>query len=192
MRYTNPNIESFYRDDDLGRIYYDIVLKYKPKKIVELGTFYGYSTVAMAMALDELTSGKIVSYDLYEEYPYRHPTFTQTKRNIETSGVAQYIELRKKDFYAWIKDPEAFDLLYVDVSNTGEIIEKMYAAVRPQIQNGSIVIFEGGSPKRDAADWMTTYHMKKITDAAVPYTLIYENPPSAHNPFFALSMITNE
>lgn len=57
MKYTNPDIESSYRDNDLGRTLYDLVLKYKPKKIVEHGILFGYSTVAMAQALDELGGG---------------------------------------------------------------------------------------------------------------------------------------
>jgi len=192
MRYTNPDIGSFYRSDNLGKIYYDIVLQYKPKKIIEFGTFNGYTAVAMALALDELKAGRILSYDLFEDYPYRHPTLENTKRNISKSGVSQYIELGKKDIYEWLKNPEDFDLLYVDASNTGETIEKTYEALKPRVQKGSIVIFEGGSEARDNAEWMVKYHMRKIGDTKVPYKILHQNSPSDHNPLFSLSMITKE
>jgi len=187
MRYTNPNIEcfSFYKSSDLGRTLYDAVLKYKPKKIIEFGPLNGYTTVAMAMALDELKTGKITSYDLFEDYPYKHSAMENTQKNIDASGLSEYIELKKKDFKEWLKDPEEFDLLYIDLSNTGEIIERFYEAVKPQIQKGSIVIFEGGSEERDKVEWMIKYDKKKIGDTKVPYKIINEKFPS-------LSMITKE
>jgi len=188
MRYTNPAINptiEAYRENDLGRTLYDAVLRYKPKKIVEFGPLNGYTTVAMAMALDELKNGKITSYDLFEDYPYKHSTMENTQKNVDASGLSQYIELKKKDFNEWLKNPEDFDLLYIDLSNTGEIIEKFYEAVKEQIQNGSIVIFEGGSEERDNVEWMIKYNKKKIRDSEVPYKIINPKFPS-------LSMITKE
>jgi predicted O-methyltransferase YrrM len=44
MQYKNPtDIKSSYSQNDIGKTFYDLVLKYKPKKIVEVGTLFGYS-----------------------------------------------------------------------------------------------------------------------------------------------------
>ena len=76
--YTNPEIESSYRENNIGETLYNKVLELKPNKIVEFGCLYGYSTVAMALALKELGQGKIYCYDLFEEYEYKHSTIQQT------------------------------------------------------------------------------------------------------------------
>ena len=180
MQYTNPNIECFpfYKSNDLGKTLYDVVLKYKPKKIIEFGPLNGYTTVAMAMALDELKTCKIISYDLFEDYQYKHSTIKNTQKNIDSYGLSRYVKLKKKDFNEWLKNPEDFDLLYIDLSNTGEIIEKFYGAVKNQIDNGSIVVFEGGSEERDNVEWMNKYNKKKVGGTKVPYKVINWKFPS--------------
>src|SRR3989338_7816011 len=88
MQYTDPDIESSYHTGTICKTLYEQVLKLKPQKIVEIGTLHGYTTVIMAMALDELGEGHINAYDLFEEYPYKHPTFEGTTKNIEQIGRA--------------------------------------------------------------------------------------------------------
>lgn len=185
MQYKNPNIESSYKENNLGRTLYDIVLKYKPKKIIEFGVFNGYSVIAMAMALDEFKTGKIIAYDLFEDYQYKHSTLESIQKNIDFYGLSQYVELKKKDFNEWLKSPEDFDLLHIDISNTGEIIKRLFEAVRSKVGNGSIVIFEGGSKERDNVEWMNKYSKKKICDTKVPYKVINQKFPS-------LSMLIKE
>ena len=82
MKYTNPNVKSSYQENNLGKVLYDYILQTKPKKIIEFGTLYGYSAIAMAMAIDELDNdGKIVCYDLWDKYPYTHSVIEETKQN---------------------------------------------------------------------------------------------------------------
>lgn len=182
MRYTNPNIYSSYRQNDIGRTFYDLVLEKKPKKIVEFGVLFGYSTIAMAMALDELGEGHIWANDLWEEYPFRHSTMKETQKNIDAYGVSKYVTLQKTDFDAWLKKPEQFDLLHLDISNKGDTIARAYAALKDRIQNGAIVIFEGGTEERDEVEWMVKYNCKKLRESGVPFKVINPN-------FTALSMI---
>jgi predicted O-methyltransferase YrrM len=161
-----------------------LVLKYKPKKIVEVGVLYGYSTVAMAMALDEIGEGHIYAKDLFEDYEFNHSTIPETQANIDSYGLTKYVTLSKVDFKEWLKDPEDFDLLHVDVSNHGDTIKSLYEAVKDRVNQGAIVLFEGGaSGERDQIPWMVKYGFPKITDTDVPYKVIDERFPS-------LSMIT--
>lgn len=178
MRYQNPDIESSYKENDLGRSLYNLVLERKPKKIIEWGTLYGYSSIAMAMALDELGEGLIIGYDLFEDYEFKHSRIEDTQENLEQYGVAKYVTLKKGNFDEWLKNPEPFDLLHVDISNKGDIIARLYVAVKDQIDNGSIVVFEGGSQERDDVEWMVKYGCQKIADSGVPYQLLDPRFPS--------------
>ena len=180
MQYRNPiDVKSSYGQNDIGRTFYDLILKSKPKKVVEFGVLYGYSTIAMAMALDELGEGHIYANDLFEDYPFNHSTMSETQANIDRYGLSRYVTLTKKDFNIWLKRAENFDLLHVDVSNHAETIEHLYAAVKDQIDRGAIVIFEGGAAgERDEIPWMVKYGFPKITDTSVPYEVINEDFPS--------------
>ncbi|KKU82063.1 MAG: O-methyltransferase, family 3 [Parcubacteria group bacterium GW2011_GWA1_47_8] len=179
MKYKNPiEIETSYSENDIGRTLYDLVLKHKPKKIIEFGVLYGYSTVVMAMALDEIGEGHIYANDLFEDYEFKHSTMSETQANVDRYGLSKYVTLQKKNFEEWLKASEDFDLLHVDVSNKGDTIERLYEAVKDQVQKGSIVLFEGGSEERDNVAWMIKYNCKKIRDAKVPFEVIDEKFPS--------------
>lgn len=222
MKYQNPNIESSYKENNLGKDLYDAVLKHKPKKIIEFGSFYGYSTVAMAMALDEIGEGTIQVYDLFESYIYTHSahkhttkesiergglryyleaikmdfhmwlhparnliTRRQLMKTIESYGLSKYVKLDKKNFKDWVKFPEPFDMMHFDISNNGETIKMLYDAVKPYIDQGSVVYFEGGSIDRDNLSWVLKHNLKKISESGVPYEVVNENFPS-------LSVIINK
>jgi predicted O-methyltransferase YrrM len=179
MKYINPDIESSFQKNDLGRTLYDLVLEKKPKKIVEWGVLYGYSTVAMAMALDELGEGHITGYDLFEDYAFKHSTLEQTQANIDRYGVSKYVTLAKGDFKEWIKNPEPFDLLHVDISNHGDTVTQLYEGIKDRVKAGAIVIFEGGATgEREEILWMKKYSFPKISDSGVPYKVIDERFPS--------------
>lgn len=185
MKYQNPiDAKSSYSANDIGQTFYDLILKYKPKKVVEIGVLYGYSSIAMAMALDEIGEGHISAYDLFEDYKYHHSTMPQTQANIDNHGVSSYITLTRKDYKEWLDSPEDFDLLHVDISNHGDTIKHLYDALKNRINNGAIVLFEGGATgERDEIPWMKKYGFPKICDSGVPYTVIDKRFPS-------LSMIT--
>lgn len=215
MEYQNPNVESSYRENNLGQDLYNAVLKNKPKKIIEFGSFYGYSTIAMAMALDEIGGGTIQVYDLFESYIYTHsahkhttqesvkrgglryyleairmdfPMWLHPKRNmitrkelmenIEKYGLSKYVKLDKKNFIDWAKNPEPFDMMHFDISNNGDTIKLLYKTVKPFIDRGSVVYFEGGSSDRDNLVWMGKHGLPKIRESGVPYDLVNEKFPS--------------
>lgn len=61
MNYENIQLTSIRQNTyEEGKILYDIVLKYKPKNILELGTFGGYNTLWLAAALDEINKDGVV------------------------------------------------------------------------------------------------------------------------------------
>ena len=43
--YKEPKVYSSYSENNIGQTLYDIVMKLKPKKIIEIGVLEGYSTI---------------------------------------------------------------------------------------------------------------------------------------------------
>jgi len=131
-------------------ILYDFVVTLEPKKIIEFGPGRGYTTIVMAKALDENNiDGHINSYDIWDDKYWGGHNIAQAE--FDAWSVANYITLKRCDFYEWIEDGcEDFDFLYFDINNTAEKIEILYESVKNQIAEGSVVFFEGGSKERDS------------------------------------------
>ena len=185
--YINPKIESSYYSNDIGKTIYEWVLKVKPTKVIEFGCLYGYSTVAIGLALKHLGKGKLKCYDLFENYQYKHSTIQQTMENVKKYGVEDYVEFIEMDYYEWLSNPEDFDLMHLDISNAGDTILNTYNALKDKINNGSVILFEGGSEERDNVEWMVKYKTTTINlvKQQTNYKVINSNFPS-------LSVIKNE
>lgn len=186
MTYTNPDIESSYRENNLGKTIYETILELKPNTVIEFGCLYGYSTVAIATALKDLGRGKLICYDLWDEYQYKHTTLSHTQQNIEKYGLTKYVEFIKKDYNEWLDSPERFDLLHLDISNTGDTILKTYESLKHFVNSGSVILFEGGTEERDNVEWMIKYGARPINSVkdVVNYKIL--------NPAFpSLSIIKN-
>lgn len=64
---------------------YELVKKYKPKKIIEVGTRYGCSTQFMALACKENGFGIVHTYDIEDHYIKLHDEIEKfIKRNIKS------------------------------------------------------------------------------------------------------------
>lgn len=179
--YTKINIESSYKKNNLGRTLYDLVLEKKPNVIIEFGCLYGYSTVAMAMALRDLGQGKIISYDIWDKYAYKHTTISTAVANVDQYGLSEFVEFRDHDFWKWLKeDKEHFDMIHLDISNDGDTIQQAYDTLRPQLDRGALLVFEGGSVERDEEEWMIKYNKTSfnIVKQNIQYTVLNESWPS--------------
>jgi len=129
-------------------ILYDMVAELKPKKIIEFGPGSGYTTICMAKALQEnKIDGHINSYDIWDDRYWGKQAVTQAE--YKAWGVGDCITLENLDFFDWIKNPVDFDFMYFDINNTGEKLTTLYEVVESQIDNGSVIFFEGGSKERD-------------------------------------------
>lgn len=173
MRYENPAIESSYRQNDLGQTLYDLVLDLKPKKIIEFGTLNGYSAIAMAMALDKLGRGTIDCYDLWNKYPHKNSTMQNAMENVSSYGLLKYVNFHYGDFWEW--KVEDADLIHIDLSNDGDIIER---AVKKLKGFKGRIVFEGGTKERDEVEWMKKYNKKPILQADVTYEVLNPDFPS--------------
>jgi len=166
MIYSPPDIRSSFKENDLGRTLYELVMTLRPHKIVEFGVLHGYSTVCMAMALHELGRGYIEAYDLWEKYPFNHSTKEKVKETIESHRLSRQVVLLDGDaFNANIRNA---DLIFCDLSNDGLIIELMYGIYHEKAP----ILFEGGTEERDNIEWMKKWNKKPIRNIDIPFTVL--------------------
>jgi predicted O-methyltransferase YrrM len=98
-------------DDDVARMLQVIITMKRPKKILEIGTSIGFSTVSMAKAVQPY-GGKIVTLELDPKVA------GQAVKNFEREGVKGQIELRIGDARVLISGMnEEFDLIFQDVGD---------------------------------------------------------------------------
>lgn len=180
--YVNPDIESSYRENNIGQTFYDLVMKEKPKVIFEFGSLNGYSAVCMAMALRDLRDtcdhhGHIFSVDLWEEYPFKHSDQRTAVKNADKYAVADYISFIRGDFFKWTKEKfknQKIDLLHVDISNDGDVVRRL-DSIKDVVKT---IIFEGGTAQRDNVEWMINYNKPLINFCDVNYSVLNEKFPS--------------
>jgi caffeoyl-CoA O-methyltransferase len=117
------------------------------RRIVEVGTFTGWSSIAMAQALPP--GGSIVTCDVNEE------TSAIARRYAEEAGVADRIEYRlgpAVDTLATLEGP--FDLAFIDADKPGYI--DYYEAILPKLAPSGVIaadntLFGLGSEGENAA-----------------------------------------
>ena len=119
----------------------------------------------MAQALKDLgdRSAKVYAHDLFDEYEYRSCSMTKVWDNLNKYGVQDYVQLKLMSFDRWLNRMEDFDLMHIDISNNGDVIEKVYNRLS---QNKSVktgpIFFEGGTQERDKVEWMIEYNKREM------------------------------
>lgn len=172
--YLEPEIESSYRLNDLGKTIYNEVIKLKPQKVIDFGVLDGYSTICIAQALRDNGGGKVYAYDLFDKYEYNHSNLERLVKNIKKYDLEDYIVIEERNFFDWIKTPEDFDMLHLDISNTGDILDMVWN----NLWGRGTIIFEGGSEQRDRVGWMFKYNRKPINKSIAKFEVINNAFPS--------------
>ena len=114
-----------------GRFLEALVWTARPQLVLELGTYSGYSALAMAAALPP--GGRIVTCELSAE----HADFAQ--RHIDASPYADRIELRRGpalDTVAGLDGP--FDLVFIDADKPNYV--NYYEAVLPKLAERGLIV----------------------------------------------------
>jgi len=169
---------------------YSIIYNLEPNKIIEYGTQTGATAVTMALALKELYEesghkGHVYTYDLFD----KNNKDSIYVRDIENKFLPDMAKLRVIDHqvtnfitisygdFANNNISEDCDLLYFDIGNHGDNILSMYNQLKTHIDNGLIVLFEGGSQVRDEVEWMINLNKKPINSIknTIQYKLLTEN-----------------
>ena len=91
-----------------GKILYEIIVKNKYKKAVEIGTSTGHSGIWIAWALSK-TGGKLITIEI-DEGRYR-----EALANFKEAGLSDYIDARLADAHQLVKElPGPFDFAFID------------------------------------------------------------------------------
>jgi caffeoyl-CoA O-methyltransferase len=126
-----------------GRLLEMLVFAARPRLVLELGTYSGYSGLSMAAALPP--GGRIVTCELDEE----HAEFA--RRHIDASPYADRIEIRVGpglEAIAALDGP--FDLVFIDADKQNYV--NYYEAVLPKLSEQGLIVADNTLWHGDVAD----------------------------------------
>jgi caffeoyl-CoA O-methyltransferase len=130
------------------------------RRVLELGTFTGYSSLSMARGLSE--GGRVITCDVDPE------TTAIARRYAEEAGLADRIEFRLDggglESIALLEGP--FDLVFIDADKTN--YKNYYEAVLPKLADNGLIVLDNvlwsGRVVGDGEDDESTRAIKEIND----------------------------
>lgn len=128
---------------EMGRFLRNMVLAHRPRRILELGSSYGVSTLYFAEALRTLGGGVVVATEL-DPAKCAH-----LRTHVETAGIGAYVDLREGDVFQTVSALDGmFDMVFIDVwANTYlDLFRQTERLLRP----GSIVLADNMYTAEDA------------------------------------------
>jgi caffeoyl-CoA O-methyltransferase len=127
--------------------------------VLEIGTFSGYSSLAMASAL--APGGRIVTCELDEERA------AVARRHFESSPLGERIELRlgpAMDTISQLEGP--FDVVFIDADKAGYV--DYYEAVLPKLAPHGVIVADNtlwsGRVADESEDAETTVALRRFND----------------------------
>jgi predicted O-methyltransferase YrrM len=118
------------------------------RRVLEIGTFTGYSALAMALALP--AAGRLIACDICEEWTGVARTYWRL------AGVADRIDLRLAPALATLAQLEgeggldAFDLVFIDAEKTG--YDAYYEAALRLVRPGGLIVLDNMLRRGRVAD----------------------------------------
>ena len=169
-------MNSSYSKNNYGEVFYNIIRSFRALVAVELGVLNGYSTYYISKAIKDNEIGHLDSYDLWNDYQYKHGNMEEVSKMLLENGLDSYVTLHKEDAYEVCKKyaSDSVNFLHVDISNTGDTVHRIMQDWDSKIQPGSIIVFEGGSEERDNIEWMVKYNKPSIKQALNTNNIIEE------------------
>jgi len=111
-----------------GKILYDLVLKNKYKKAIDIGTSTGLSAIWIAWALSK-TGGKLITIEIHEG---RHK---KALANFKEAGLSEYIDARLADAHDLVKELKGpFDFVFSDADK--DWYKNYFIALAPKLEVG--------------------------------------------------------
>jgi len=116
-------------------------------RILEVGTFTGYSAICLARGLRD--GGELLCLEVDEEYA------AIARRNLDDAGVGDRVEIRvgpAADALRAMPEDPVFDLAFIDADKTG--YPDYYELVLPRVRPGGLILLDnmlqhGGVLDRD-------------------------------------------
>jgi predicted O-methyltransferase YrrM len=118
-----------------GRIITEIIKKYNPKNILEVGTLYGYSAILMAAAADILQAdGKVVTIEIDRSIA------DIARKNIADAGLSEKINVIVGNALEVIPKLDLkFDLLFLDAAKN-EYLTYLKLAEDKALKKGAVIV----------------------------------------------------
>ena len=142
-----------------GRFLGVLVRSLRARRVLELGTFTGYSSISMALALP--SGGRVITCDVNEE------TTAIARRYAEEAGVADRIDYRfgpGLETIAQLDGP--FDLVFIDADKPNYV--NYYEATLPLLAEGGLIVADNtlwsGRVIDEADDEDTTQAIRAFND----------------------------
>lgn len=91
-----------------GKLLYDIIVKNKYKKALELGTSTGHSGIWIAWALSK-TGGKLTTVEIDQQ------RYKEAVAHFKEAGLSEYVDVRLADAHTLVNElPGPFDFVFID------------------------------------------------------------------------------
>jgi caffeoyl-CoA O-methyltransferase len=111
-----------------GKILYDLIIKNQYKKVLEIGTSTGYSTIFIAWALSK-TGGKVTTIEIDKD------RYRQALKNFKEVGLSDQIDARLADAHLLVKELRGpFDFVFCDADK--EWYKNYFIDVYPKLETG--------------------------------------------------------
>ena len=142
-----------------GHLLAEIVRLTRARRVLELGTFTGYSSISMALALPD--GGRIVTCDVNEE------TTGVAKRYAEEAGVLERIDYRLGPALETIAQLDGpFDVIFIDADKENYVA--YYDATLPLLAADGVMIVDNtlwsGRVADESDDEETTRQIRALND----------------------------
>ena len=116
-----------------GKIIAQVIQDYKPRKILEIGTLYGYSAILMSSILPEENGGKVITIEIDKG------SANIARKNIEDAALANKADVMIGDAMEIIpKLHEKFDMVFLD--GTKEEYFKYLKLVEKNLDKGAVIV----------------------------------------------------
>ncbi len=128
-----------------GKILYDIIVKNKYTRTLEIGTSTGHSGIWIAWALSK-TGGKLITIDI-DEGRYR-----EAVANFREAGLDAFIDARLADAHELVPAlPGPFDFVFCDADK--DWYKNYFVAVLPKLTIRGVFTAHNVSPRQRGGGW---------------------------------------
>ena len=132
-----------------GKLLYDLIIKGKYTRALEIGTSTGHSGIWIAWALSK-TGGKLITIEIDEE---RHK---QAVANFKEAGLADHIDARLADAHDLVKELEGpFDFVFSDADK--EWYKQYFIDLVPKLVAGGCFTAHNVSGRRGGSNGIRGY-----------------------------------